>query len=126
METLTSAPYEYEFSAAIGDYTLSAKVTDSNGSSFVTDEVIVTVVEEMPASVDENSAAPAWKQTEDLVTVENAEVKEMWLFSVSGALIAKTEGQNSIKTMSIPNGERFVVVAKIAGRSNVISNKFIK
>ncbi|MBO7338347.1 MAG: hypothetical protein J6U33_06880, partial [Paludibacteraceae bacterium] len=125
--TLTDAPYEYEFTATtLGDNIFSAKVIDSNDLSFVTDEVTVTVVEALPTSVDENYGTPEWKQTKDAVAVENAEVEELWLFSASGALISQTSGQNSIETGMIPNGERFIVVAKIAGRSNSISNKFIK
>ena len=124
--TLTQAPYEYEFTATTaGDYKFAAKVIDSNSSSFVTGEVTITVNETLPTSVSENSSSPVWKQTEDLVTIENIEVKEMWLFSASGALISKVDG-NSIDVSMMPNGERFIVAAKVAGRANLISNKFIK
>ena len=91
----------------------------------MTGEVTITVNETLPTSVSESAASPVWKQTEDLVTIENIEVKEMWLFSASGALISKVDG-NSIDVSMMPNGERFIVAAKVAGRSNVISNKFIK
>ena len=124
--TLTQAPYEYEFTATTaGDYKFAAKVIDSNSSSFVTGEVTITVNETLPTSVSESAASPVWKQIEDLVTIENIEVKEMWLFSASGALISKVDG-NSIDVSMMPNGERFIVAAKVAGRANLISNKFIK
>ncbi len=124
--TLTQAPYEYEFTATTaGDYKFAAKVIDSNSSSFVTGEVTITVNETLPTSVSESAASLVWKQTEDLVTIENIEVKEMWLFSASGALISKVDG-NSIDVSMMPNGERFIVAAKVAGRANLISNKFIK
>lgn len=73
-----------------------------------------------------SEATIAWRQTGNSVILDGADVEFMTLYSSIGTRMKTVSNTNEISTTALAKGSIFIVVAKVAGKDALLSNKFIK